>query len=403
MCHKNNYNQSQMKSKIAMPNNDDEQLTFKTPEEKIKYLEDMLIDLLKTEVREIGRIASDGEKFEGSTFFRVTPSGSGNDMISVLPEGIQGVRAKDLKIGTPVMLIKGKIVGILPETLNPKVEAPVYKLNTWDDIGGMKDQVNRIRDAVELPLKHPEMYRKMGIEPLRGVLMSGLPGNGKTTIAKAIASTILGKTDVGVDAFIYIKGAELLSPLVGVAEKSIKDIFERCRKHYRETKQRSILFIDEAEAILPIRGRNRSTDVFSTIVPTFLSEMDGFDDHSPFVILATNRPEMLDPAVTREGRIDLKVEILPPTKDDFLDIMQIHLRKTTCLDSVDVLATRATNLIFSRIPERVSGSLSQAVVKFATQSAIKETVAGSRKKVGILEHDIDYAIDQLATSIACPS
>ena len=235
----------------------------------------------------------------------------------------------------------------------------------------------------------------MGMEPIKGVLLFGGPGNGKTLIAKAIAATILGGTEVEEDAFVYIKGAEILSPYVGVAENTITNTFKRCRKYHQRTNQRAIIFIDEAEAILPRRGSRRSSDVFSTIVPTFLSEMDGFDDHSPLVILSTNIPDSLDDAVIREGRIDLKIGISPPDKDAFREIVNIHLNKTKCLDDSEKMAMNITEEVFDKMPTRVSGSLAETIVKFAAQSAIRRKVKGETTKVGIIESDLMGTIDQL--------
>jgi len=176
----------------------------------------------------------------------------------------------------------------------------------WNDIGGCEDAKEAIIDAIELPYAYPDIYAFYKKKLPKGILLYGPPGCGKTLIAKAAANSLskrFGKEwiDTG---FILVKGPEILSKWVGMAESHIRELFLRARKHFEKTKCPAVIFIDEAEAILPQRGTGRSSDVDKTIVPMFLSEMDGLETSYAIVILATNRPEMLDPAAIRAGRID---------------------------------------------------------------------------------------------------
>ena len=140
-------------------------------------------------------------------------------------------------------------------------------------------------------------------------------------IAKAIASQIIKASGGDHEAFQYVKGAELLSKWVGEAEARIANMFRKSRDYSKRTGNRAIIFMDEAEAMLGTRGSRKSSDVDTTIVPTFLAEMDGFDENGPFILLATNLPNALDEAVTREGRIDSKIPVMRPDYDDVIEIL----------------------------------------------------------------------------------
>lgn len=174
---------------------------------------------------------------------------------------------------------------------------------TWDDIGGLVDAKQQMLEAVELPWKHPDLYAHYGKKPLRGVLLYGPPGCGKTMLGAAAASSLArthGKDQIE-SGYLYVKGPEILDPFVGVTEATIRELFERGRAHEKAHGYPATLFIDEADAILGKRGGNgpNSSIIDHTVVAQFLSEMDGLDKNGTIVILATNRADILDPAVTR--------------------------------------------------------------------------------------------------------
>lgn len=203
---------------------------------------------------------------------------------------------------------------------------------TWDMVGGLEEAKQQMIEAVELPHKHRELYAHYGKRLPKGVLLYGPPGCGKTLLAKAAAhaiSQIYGNQE-GADAFIYIKGPEILNKYVGESEATIRAIFERARRHKAQFNYPAILFIDEAESILASRSGDGNANVANrmsgTIVPMFLAEMDGLTDTGAFVILATNRPDALDSAIVRDGRIDRKIAITRPTREAARDILLLNLK-----------------------------------------------------------------------------
>jgi transitional endoplasmic reticulum ATPase len=185
---------------------------------------------------------------------------------------------------------------------------------TYEDIGGLTEEVKKIREMVELPLKHPEIFEKLGIEPPKGVLMHGPPGTGKTLLAKAVANESEAN-------FILLNGPEIMSKFYGESEKKIRDIFEDAEKNAP-----SIVFIDEIDAIAPKR-EDVQGEVERRVVSQLLTMMDGLKNRGKVVVIgATNRPNSIDPALRRPGRFDREVEINVPDKEGRLNILKIHSR-----------------------------------------------------------------------------
>ncbi len=201
--------------------------------------------------------------------------------------------------------------------LNPKaveiLEEKVVDV-TYEDIGGLQDEVKKIREMVELPLKHPELFQKLGIDPPKGVLLHGPPGTGKTLLARAVAN----ETNAH---FIHLDGPACMSKYVGEAEKRIRDIFEEAEKNAP-----SIIFIDEIDAIASKREESYG-EVERRVVAQLLATMDGLKDRGKVVVIAaTNRPNSIDPALRRPGRFDREVEIGVPKQESRLQILKIHTR-----------------------------------------------------------------------------
>lgn len=206
--------------------------------------------------------------------------------------------------------------GIQPSALR---EVFVEKPNVhWGDIGGLDNLKQELREAVELPLKRPEVFEKMGIRPLKGILLFGAPGTGKTLLAKAVATESEAN-------FIAINGPEVLSKWVGESEKTLRELF-------RKAKQAApcILFIDEIDGLAPVRGAGvgEGTMVSERLVDTLLTEMDGLKSMKKVIVLgATNRPDILDKALMRAGRFDRVIEIPMPDEKTRLEIFKVHTRR----------------------------------------------------------------------------
>ncbi|WEV73408.1 proteasome ATPase [Bifidobacterium sp. ESL0798] len=195
---------------------------------------------------------------------------------------------------------------------------------TFDDIGGLDSQIERIKDAVELPFLHRKLFERYDLRAPKGVLLYGPPGNGKTLIAKAVANALSGG-DASRGVFLSVKGPELLNKYVGESERLIRLIFKRARTRAAEGKP-VIVFIDEMDSLLRTRGSGVSSDVETTIVPQFLAELDGVESlDNVMVIGASNRVDMIDPAVLRPGRLDVKIRIERPDKSAATQIVSHYL------------------------------------------------------------------------------
>jgi len=185
---------------------------------------------------------------------------------------------------------------------------------TYEDIGGLTDEVKKIREMVEVPLKHPEVFERLGVEPPKGVLLHGPPGTGKTLLAKAVAN----ESDAN---FILLNGPEVMSKFYGESEKKIRDIFEEAEKN-----SPSIIFIDEIDSIAPQR-EDVGGEVERRVVSQLLTMMDGLQSRGKVVVIAaTNRPNSIDPALRRPGRFDRELELRVPDKNGRLQVLKIHTR-----------------------------------------------------------------------------
>ncbi|MFN3268683.1 MAG: AAA family ATPase, partial [Zestosphaera sp.] len=228
---------------------------------------------------------------------------------------------------------------------------------TYEDVGGMKEVVERVRELIELPLKHPELFRKLGIEPPKGVLLYGPPGVGKTLLAKAVATEA--------DAyFVAINGPEIMSKYYGESEQRLREIFEEARKNAP-----AIIFIDEIDSIAPKREEVIG-EVEKRVVAQLLTLMDGLEGRGDVIVIgATNRIEAVDPALRRPGRFDREIEIPMPNKQERLEILQIHTRNVPLAEDVNLAK-------LSEITHGFTGADLAALVKEAALNAIKRVLNG---------------------------
>ncbi len=212
----------------------------------------------------------------------------------------------------------------------------------YADIGGLSRQIEQIRDAVELPFLHADLFREYQLRPPKGILLYGPPGCGKTLIAKAVANSLAKKVSAlkgegqGKSYFLNIKGPELLNKYVGETERHIRLVFQRAREKASEGTP-VIVFFDEMDSIFRTRGSGVSSDVESTIVPQLLSEIDGVEGlENVIVIGASNREDMIDPAILRPGRLDVKIKIERPDAEAARDIFGKYLLPTLPLHPDDL-------------------------------------------------------------------
>jgi len=247
---------------------------------------------------------------------------------------------------------------------------------TWADVGGLEDAKLQLREIIEWPLKFPELYKHLSSKPPSGILLFGPPGTGKTLLAKALAH----ESEVN---FISVKGPEFLSKWVGESEKAVRETFRKAR-----SASPCIIFFDEIDAIAGMRGRSASSEVTDQVISQLLTEMDGLEDLKDVILLAaTNRPDMLDPALLRSGRFGRHVEIPMPDFETRKDIFKIHLKNKPLAKDVnyDKLAEAL---------EDYTGADIQAISEEATLLTIRKNVPVFNEKKQEL-HNYEEQLEQL--------
>jgi transitional endoplasmic reticulum ATPase len=265
------------------------------------------------------------------------------------------------------------------------VEVPDVR---WEDVGGLTGVKERLKEAVEWPLKYAHIFKKAGIKPPKGILLSGPPGCGKTLLAKAIA------TESRVN-FLSVKGPALMSKYVGESERGVREIFKTARQAAP-----CIIFLDETEALLPARGAGGGdSHVSERVLSQFLAELDGIEELKGVLVLgATNRLDMLDAAVLRPGRFDAIVEIPLADEADRREIFAVHLRGKPLAKGVSAkqLAAKSEGLSGAEIAG-VCNQAAQAAVRRAVAAELAQEGAGEAK-VLILPADLEEALKEMVGS-----
>jgi proteasome-associated ATPase len=299
----------------------------------------------------------------------------------------------------------------------------------WDKVGGQEQALQAIKDAIELPLLHVDLFNKFQHATPKGFLLYGPPGCGKTLIGKATAYNLTKQLREKTGAemteyFMHVKGPEILNMWVGESERMVREIFATAREKRRDGFM-PFLFIDEAESILGTRRASRYSNILSTLVPMFCSEMDGIDSlNDVVIILASNRADLIDPAILRPGRIDRKIKVNRPNREGTREIYRIYLRDDLPYDgalakeadnisaAIDRLIERFVEWQFKRRDENrflevtlrsgrketlyrsdlISGAIIASIVERAKAMAIKRAIA-TQQEEGIRETDLQLAFN----------
>ncbi|HUP84788.1 MAG TPA: proteasome ATPase [Acidimicrobiales bacterium] len=347
------------------------------------------------------------------------------DLSESLMDGSVKLRAGDT-------LLMDSRTGLLTEKLpRPEVEELVLEEVpdiSYEDVGGLDDQIEAIMDAVELPFVHRELFGEYELPPPKGILLYGPPGCGKTLIAKAVANSLAKKVSevtgrVGAKSyFLNIKGPELLNKYVGETERQIRLVFQRAREKSEEGVP-VIVFFDEMDSLFRTRGTGISSDMESTIVPQLLAEIDGVETLKNVIVIgASNREDLIDPAILRPGRLDVKIKVERPDEASAAQIFSRYLRPDLPLDAeevqslgggdpakaVAVMIEKTVEVMYSTDDENrfievtyqngdkevmffkdfSSGAMIENIVRRAKKLAIKREIAGDGRGI-LTQHLLD--------------
>ncbi len=340
------------------------------------------------------------------------------DTVCTLSDGLRGTK---LRIGDRVRIDtrSGLVLEVLGRPDVDELLLEVVPDVTYDDIGGLDTQISAIADAVELPFLHADLFAEHRLPAPKGVLLYGPPGCGKTLIAKAVANSLAKKVaasigeDKGLSYFVNIKGPELLNKYVGETERQIRLVFERAREKSDEGWP-VIVFFDEMDSMFRTRGTGVSSDMESTVVPQLLAEIDGVEGlENVIVIGATNREDLIDPAILRPGRLDVKIRIDRPDAHAARQVFLRYLNEEIPLgegETVDQMVAAAVDEMYRvdddnrflevtyangdkevlYFKDFASGAMIENIVRRAKKSAVKRVIDGGSR--GITSDDLISAV-----------
>ena len=331
------------------------------------------------------------------------------------------LETETLKVGDEVILDPNQrvILARLPKrTSGVVIEDDLAQID-WSKVGGQSKVIEEVRKVIEYPILHKDILKTMEYQLPKGFLFYGPPGCGKTLIGRAILSDIirqLKEKESNQDLegrFIHVKGPEILNMWLGESERKVREIFKKARD-YKEKGQVPFIFIDEAESILGTRQAMRGNNISNTLVPMFCAEMDGIQSlREAVVILATNRPDLIDPAILRPGRIDRKIKVGRPKREDCNAILKVYLKpnlprehenldqmtqpfldalfKKSSRQEVLVLTLRTGKLKNLYWKDFISGAIIEGIVKRTKEKAIERAIDG--KELKILSKDLTECLE----------
>lgn len=336
--------------------------------------------------------------------------GTNNSDAMVIP--CADLEQETFKEGDEVILdpTQKVIMKRLPKRQSKMLVEDDYVPVTWDQVGGQEKVIEEVRKVIEYPILHEEILKKMEYRMPKGFLFYGPPGCGKTLIGRAILSDVVSqlKSKDGASQdlegrFIHVKGPEILNMWLGESERKVREIFKRARE-YKEKGKLPFIFIDEAESILGTRQALRVNNISNTLVPMFCAEMDGIQSaRDMVVILATNRPDLIDPAILRPGRIDRKIKVGRPNRKDCQAILKVYLKPELPIegDRLEDLVHPFLDHLFKKTPDQealvltlrngefqklywkdfISGAVLEGIVLRAKERAIERAIAGEELQI----------------------
>ena len=378
-------------------------------------LNEGFVVIAKLPLPDHGPMARISGKLQGQQWLVQTASGN-TETIALSHADLD---ATNLKEGEEVFLDANQkvILGKLAKRESKMLVEDDFEQVEWSQVGGQEKVKEEIRKVLEYPLLHENILKEMEYQVPKGFLFYGPPGCGKTLVGRAILTEVIKKLSEQENAelegrFIHVKGPEILNMWLGESERKIREIFKKARD-YKEKGQVPFIFIDEAESILGTRQAWRGSNISNTVVPMFCAEMDGIQSlRDTVVILATNRPDLIDPAIIRPGRIDRKIKVRRPNREECKQILRVYLKDGLPREheDFDKMAEPFLDNLFTRNSEQevlvmtlrsggnkkmhwcdfISGAAIEGIIKRAKEHAIERAIAG--EKLCITVDDLTTAL-----------
>ena len=378
-------------------------------------LNEGFVVIAKLPLPDHGPMARISGKLQGEQW--LVQAASGNTETVALPHA--DLDGTNLKEGEEVFLDANQkvILGKLAKRVSKLLAEDDFEQVEWSQVGGQDKVKEEIRKVLEYPLLHENILKEMEYQVPKGFLFYGPPGCGKTLVGRAILTEVIKKLSEQENSelegrFIHVKGPEILNMWLGESERKIREIFKKARD-YKEKGQVPFIFIDEAESILGTRQAWRGSNISKTVVPMFCAEMDGIQSlRDTVVILATNRPDLIDPAIIRPGRIDRKIKVRRPNREECKQILRVYLKDGLPreYEDFDKMAEPFLDNLFTRNPEQevlvmtlrsggnkkmhwcdfISGATIEGIIKRAKEHAIERAIDG--EKLCITVDDLTTAL-----------